>query len=206
MSSVRTGIIAGACAACGLFLLAAPASAQAVGFQAIPGFIPSGPTLNVTPSVSFDRRYVRIGVNAQFIGNVNFTTLQVPAAVGGGPGGPGALRGIGGLGGLGGGGGGAAGGGAGVGGGGAVAGGQFMAGVNGVMDPRQAQMAFFGRPEPSSPPIAIDNLRPARPRPVAIADPPKAKAGRAAPAPKVLKPAQNAGDKTAHPATAALKP
>src|SRR5262245_29529619 len=69
----------------------APVWAQAVAFQPGIGVINNGPSLAVTPSVSLDRRYVRLGVNAQFIGVEGFTTALIPAAVGGGPGGPGAL-------------------------------------------------------------------------------------------------------------------
>src|SRR5262245_44591408 len=96
-----------------VFVLAPSLQAQAVAFQPVVGALPSGPILNVTPVVSFDRRYVRLGLNPQFIANAGFSTYSVPAAVGGGPGGPGALGGIG----LG----------MGAGGG----GGQFLAGMNG---------------------------------------------------------------------------
>src|SRR4051794_31029073 len=100
--------------------LAPAARGQGVAFQPVVGAIPNGPTLGVTPAVSVDRRYVRLGINPQFIAVEGFNTFLVPAAVGGGPGGPGALGGVG----LGGGGG-----------GGAVGGGQFLAGMNGIISP-----------------------------------------------------------------------
>jgi hypothetical protein len=82
------------------------ARGQAIGFepQVSPFF--SGPFIGVTPVVSADRRYVRLGIDASFNTLNGFTTYSVPAAVSGGPGGPGALAGLGGLGGLTGGGGG----------------------------------------------------------------------------------------------------
>jgi hypothetical protein len=109
-------------------LLAPSLPAQAVAFQPVVGALPVGPTLGVTPVVSADRRYVRLSLNAQFIDNAAFTTLSVPGAVGGGPGGPGALRGVG----LG----------MGMGGG----GGQFLAGMNGVIDPTMMGYGFGGMP------------------------------------------------------------
>ena len=39
----------------------------AVAFQPGIGFVPDGATLNVTPVVSADRRYVRLSVNPYFI-------------------------------------------------------------------------------------------------------------------------------------------
>jgi hypothetical protein len=87
-------------------LLASDARAQGVAFQPVVGVLPNGPALNVTPAVSIDRRYVRLGVNPQFIAVEGFNTYLVPAAVGTGPGGPGA-----------------------------VGGGQFLAGMNGVIGP-----------------------------------------------------------------------
>jgi hypothetical protein len=110
-------------------LLAPSAPGQAVAFQPIPGALPVGPTLGVTPVVSADRRYVRLTLNPQFIDNASFTTLSVPGAVGGGPGGPGALRGLGGGMGLGGGG-----------------GGGFLAGMNGVIDPTMMGYGVGGMP------------------------------------------------------------
>ena len=115
MAILRTCLVVGAA----LVLLVPGARGQAVGFLPVVGAIPNGPTLGVTPAVSIDRRYVRLGINAQFIGNVGFNTYLVPGAVGGGPGGPGALGGAG-LGAVGGGGGGGG-------------GGQFLAGMNGVI-------------------------------------------------------------------------
>jgi hypothetical protein len=137
MVGIRGWIIASASTALVLLTLNGPARAQGVAFQPSVGVLPVGPSLGVTPSVSIDRRYVRLGINVQFIDNASFFTYQVPAAVGGGPGGPGALSGVGGIGGITGGrpGGGGVGGNA-VGGGGAV-GGQFLAGMNGVIDPSQ---------------------------------------------------------------------
>ncbi len=48
------------------------------------GFIPSGQTMTVTPVVSADRRYVRLGVDASFNALNGFTAFNIPAAVGGG--------------------------------------------------------------------------------------------------------------------------
>jgi hypothetical protein len=89
----------------------APAQGQAIGFEPIPAPLPSGVILDVTPSVSADRRYVRLSLGVNFTDIQGFTTYQVPAAVsGGGPVGMnGLLGGIGGVGGLGGVGGGAGG-------------------------------------------------------------------------------------------------
>jgi hypothetical protein len=112
MTIDRWCLVAGAA----LALLAPAARAQGVAFQPVVGAIPNGPTLGVTPSVSIDRRYVRLGVNPQFIAVEGFNTFLVPAAVGGGPGGPGALGGVG----LG---------------RGAVGGEQFLAGMDGVISP-----------------------------------------------------------------------
>jgi hypothetical protein len=109
----------------GLVLIAplfeVPAAAQAIGFQPIPAPLPSGVQLNVTPSVSADRRYVRIGVNAGFQTIEGFSTFSVPAAVSGGGAGMNGLLGFGG---------GGAGGGAGAGGGGGAGG---RAGAGGLM-------------------------------------------------------------------------
>jgi hypothetical protein len=115
-----------------ILLLAPSLPAQAVAFQPIPGALPVGPTLGVTPVVSADRRYVRLTLTPQFIDNASFTTLNVPAAVGGGPGGPGALGRVG----LG----------MGMGGG----GGQFLAGMNGVIDPTMMGYGYgFGGMPPA---------------------------------------------------------
>jgi hypothetical protein len=100
-------------------LLMMPGRAQAQGavaFQPSVGQIPDGVSLNVTPVVTADRRYVRLGLNANFSTINGFNSFPVVGAVGGGNGGPGG-------GGLGGGG---AGGGLGGGGGaGGIAGGGF---------------------------------------------------------------------------------
>src|SRR4029079_1763735 len=58
---------------------------------------PSGVTLDVTPSVSADRRYVRMGIGVSFTSLLGFDTYSVPAAVSGG-GMNGAIGGLGGLG------------------------------------------------------------------------------------------------------------
>jgi hypothetical protein len=76
------------------------ARAQAIAFQPVISEFPNGVNLNTTPVVSADRRYVRIGVTAQFTNIEGFSNFSVPNAVSGGGG-----RGFGG-GGLGGGGGG----------------------------------------------------------------------------------------------------
>lgn len=87
-----------------LTLAACPSEARgqgAVAFQPIPVPIFDGSTLSVTPVVSADRRYVRLGVRPIFQTVEGFDTFPVPAAVAGG-----GIGGFGGLGGLGGGGGG----------------------------------------------------------------------------------------------------
>jgi hypothetical protein len=92
------------------------AHGQAVGFQPIPAPLPSGVQLDVTPVVSADRRYVRLGIGVGFQEITGFNNYSVPAAVSGGGGfagmggligGAGGLGGLGGAGGIGGGGGGA---------------------------------------------------------------------------------------------------
>jgi hypothetical protein len=56
----------------------------AVAYQPVIGFIPEGATLNVTPVVSADRRYIRLSMNPYFISLNGFTTYQSQlAAVGG---------------------------------------------------------------------------------------------------------------------------
>jgi hypothetical protein len=55
-----------------------------VAFQPGIGSIPSGVSLPVTPVVSADRRYVRLGMNPQFTDFQGFQTFPVPAAVAGG--------------------------------------------------------------------------------------------------------------------------
>jgi hypothetical protein len=109
-----------------LALVVSSARAQGVAFQPVVGAIPNGPSLGVTPAVSIDRRYVRLGINAQFIAVQGFNTYLVPAAVGGGPGGPGALGGVGLRG---------------------VGGEQFMAGMDGAISPA---MGFGSYDTPSS--------------------------------------------------------
>src|SRR3954462_7272995 len=91
MSINRCWFLSGAA----LLAIAPAARGQGVAFQPVVGSIPNGPTLGVTPAVSVDRRYVRLGINPQFIAVEGFNTFLVPAAVGGGPGGPGALGGVG---------------------------------------------------------------------------------------------------------------
>ncbi len=60
------------------------AKAQAVGFAPGVGSVPDGVSLGVTPSVSADRRYVRLGVAPGFQTVNGFQNFPVPAAVGGG--------------------------------------------------------------------------------------------------------------------------
>ena len=67
-----------------LALLAPSASAQAVAFQPGVASFPNGVSMSVTPVVSADRRYVRLGVSPYFTGLQGFDTFPVPAAVGGG--------------------------------------------------------------------------------------------------------------------------
>jgi len=82
----------------GLFTLLggfqSPAKAQIAYVPEI-GLIPTGATLTVTPVVSADRRYVRVGVNA-FFNDLNFfSTFSFPGgAVGGGNFGGGGFGGI----------------------------------------------------------------------------------------------------------------
>ena len=54
-----------------------------VAFVPTPSPLPNGVTLNVTPVVSADRRYVRMTPEPVFNTIEGFTTIQVPAAVGG---------------------------------------------------------------------------------------------------------------------------
>jgi hypothetical protein len=106
----------------------------AVAFQPTIATFPDGVILNAYPVVSHDRRYVRLGVEPQFITLEEFNTFIIPGAVSGG-----GLGGIGGgLGGIGGGLGGGFGGGlgGGVGGGGNLGGFASMpAGGLAVADP-----------------------------------------------------------------------
>ncbi len=82
-------------------LLMAPgrAKAQAVAFFPTVGQIPDGVSLNVTPVVSADRRYVRLSLDVNFSTINGFSNFPVPAAVGGGNGTGGLGGGLGGLGG-----------------------------------------------------------------------------------------------------------
>ncbi len=54
-----------------------------VAFVPSPAPLPNGVVLNVTPVVSADRRYVRLTIAPVFNTIAGFTTIQVPAAVGG---------------------------------------------------------------------------------------------------------------------------
>jgi hypothetical protein len=113
------------------FLLLAGSSQSHAQIAYVPGigFIPSGQTMTVTPAVSADRRYVRIGVNAFFNALNGFQTISFPGgAVGGGNFG-GAIGGFGGVGG------GVGGFGGGFGAGGGVVGGGGFAGMNGPITP-----------------------------------------------------------------------
>jgi hypothetical protein len=84
--------------ALGLFTLLAgfqaPVHAQIAYIPDI-GAVPTGATMTVTPAVSADRRYVRLGVNA-FFNDLNFfSTFSFPGgAVGGGNFGGGGFGGI----------------------------------------------------------------------------------------------------------------
>jgi hypothetical protein len=75
-----------------------PVRAQAVGFQPVVTPFPSGVTLDVTPSVSADRRYVRMSMGVTFTSLLGFDTYSVPAAVSGSGGMNGAIVGLGGMG------------------------------------------------------------------------------------------------------------
>src|SRR5205823_5268060 len=56
----------------------------AVAFVPTIGFVPNGATMTVTPAVSADRRYVRLGVHPYFNTINGFTTYSAPlGAVGG---------------------------------------------------------------------------------------------------------------------------
>ncbi len=54
-----------------------------VAFVPTPAPLPNGVTLTVTPVVSADRRYVRLTISPLFNTIAGFTTINVPAAVGG---------------------------------------------------------------------------------------------------------------------------
>lgn len=87
----------GACWAVGTS--AGRAEAQAVAFQPVVGSLPDGVGLNVVPTVSADRRYVRVSVDAGFQAVNGFQAIGVPFAVsglgGGGGGGATGLRSVG---------------------------------------------------------------------------------------------------------------
>jgi hypothetical protein len=112
-----------------LALIAPSARGQVVAFQPIPAVVPDGVSMSVTAAATADRRYVRLSVNPNFIGFVDFASFPVPAAVSGG--GSGQLGGL--LGGLGGGVGG---------GGGAAVGGNVVMGMDGMADPRGGYHPF----------------------------------------------------------------
>jgi hypothetical protein len=65
--------------------LAPCARGQAIAFEPVVGFVPTGSTLTVTPVVSADRRYVRLSVNPFFNTLNGFSTFGIPGAVSGGP-------------------------------------------------------------------------------------------------------------------------
>ena len=100
---------------CGLSVfvhtLGRSARAQSVAFQPVISEFPNGVSLSTTPVVSADRRYVRIGVTAQFTNIEGFSNYAFPGGAVSGGGGRGGIGGFGGIGGGGGGGGGAGGGG-----------------------------------------------------------------------------------------------
>lgn len=78
----------------GFFSLAvSSASAQGVAFFPQVASFPNGVSMSATPVVSFDRRYVRLGMNPQFTVLEGFDPFQVPAAVSGGGVGPGGIGG-----------------------------------------------------------------------------------------------------------------
>lgn len=87
----------------GLWLVLGPCCgpwvrAQAVAFQPVVTPFPSGVSLGVTPTVSADRRYVRMGIGVSFTNLLGFDTYSVPAAVSGTGGMNGAIGGLGGIG------------------------------------------------------------------------------------------------------------
>lgn len=75
------------------------ARAQVVAFQPVINTFPDGVSLTATPVVSADRRYVRLGVQPQFLALDRFDTFAIPGAVGGGGIGGGLGGGLGGIGG-----------------------------------------------------------------------------------------------------------
>jgi hypothetical protein len=86
MTGRQTRKVAAVVGMMGFVLLTVGSRSQAqVAYVPGVGFIPSGQTLTVTPVVSADRRYVRIGVDAFFNALNGFTNISFPsAAVGGG--------------------------------------------------------------------------------------------------------------------------
>ncbi len=56
----------------------------AVAFQPVVNAFPNGIVMSVTPVVSADRRYVRLGVQPQFVALTGLETYTIPAAVRGG--------------------------------------------------------------------------------------------------------------------------
>lgn len=63
---------------------ASPRANAQVAFAPGVSAFQNGVMLNATPVVSYDRRYVRLGMNPVFTGLEGFTTVAVPGAVGGG--------------------------------------------------------------------------------------------------------------------------
>jgi hypothetical protein len=118
-----------------------------VGFIPVIGSFPDGVVMSTTPVVSADRRYVRVGVDAQFTGLVGLTSVNFPAAAAAGGPGNGNLGG--GFGG-------------GLGGGGGAGGGRFAA--NGMNGPAPQLIAFqgMGSPEASAVLSGVADMR-ARP-------------------------------------------
>jgi hypothetical protein len=74
-------------AAAGLLILIAPSARGQVAFAPQVGSFPNGVVMSATPAVSFDRRYVRLGMNPQFTVLEGIDPFLIPAAVSGGPGG-----------------------------------------------------------------------------------------------------------------------
>jgi hypothetical protein len=71
-------------AAIGFLALLGTSARGQVAFQPVVGSFPNGVSMSVTPVVSLDRRYVRLGVVPQFTALEGFDTYLVPGAVGGG--------------------------------------------------------------------------------------------------------------------------
>jgi len=86
-------------AAAGFLPLAAPAARGQVAFSPQVAAFPNGVIMSATPAVSYDRRYVRLGMMPQFTAIEGFDTFSVPAAVGGIGAGGGGVAGVGGGGG-----------------------------------------------------------------------------------------------------------